>query len=68
MELRRTDFHTAGEPFRIVTGALTAEALVPLAAVVCAERTVAPGRPRLLESVGMAWEDAIVAAAVVGLG
>jgi ornithine cyclodeaminase/alanine dehydrogenase-like protein (mu-crystallin family) len=29
--------------------------------------TVGPDRPRLFKSTGMAWEDAVVAAAVAGL-
>ncbi|MFD2473082.1 ornithine cyclodeaminase family protein [Amycolatopsis silviterrae] len=43
------------------SGALVAEDLVPLAAL-AAGRTV-PSGPRLFKSVGMAWEDLVVAAA-----
>ncbi|MCW2984996.1 MAG: Ornithine cyclodeaminase, partial [Conexibacter sp.] len=49
----------------IEEGALTADRLVPLAALVRGAAAVDPGRPRLFKSTGMAWEDAVVAAAVV---
>lgn len=50
----------------IAEGALVAGDLVPLAALVRgAGAGVDHGRPRLFKSTGMAWEDAVVAAAVV---
>ena len=48
----------------IDAGALTADDLVPLAALVRGEARAEPGRPRLFKSTGMAWEDLVVAAAV----
>ena len=48
----------------IDAGALDADPLVPLAALVRGEAAPAPGRPRLFKSTGMAWEDLVVAAAV----
>jgi len=39
------------------SGALRADALVPLAAIVRGEMTPPPDRPRLFKSTGMAWED-----------
>jgi len=38
---------------------------VTLADLVRGQATPAPGRPRLFKSTGMAWEDAVVAAALV---
>ncbi|MEA2321040.1 MAG: Ornithine cyclodeaminase/mu-crystallin family, partial [Solirubrobacteraceae bacterium] len=43
---------------------LEPDALVPLDALVRGEAPPAPGRPRLFKSTGMAWEDAVGAAAV----
>jgi ornithine cyclodeaminase/alanine dehydrogenase-like protein (mu-crystallin family) len=51
----------------IAAGALSAGALVPLADVVCGTATIDCDRPRLFKSTGMAWEDAVVAAALTGL-
>ena len=48
----------------IADGALGADDLVALATVVRGA-AVDRGRPRLFKSTGMAWEDAVVAAAVV---
>jgi ornithine cyclodeaminase len=52
----------------IASGALTEHDLVTLAELVRGETAPAPDRPRLFKSTGMAWEDAVVAAAVAGLG
>ncbi len=49
----------------VAAGALAEDDLVPLAALVRGEAAPAPGRPRLFKSTGMAWEDAVVAAALV---
>jgi ornithine cyclodeaminase len=45
-------------------GALTAADLWPLAALVTSSPPPADDRPRVFKSVGMAWEDLVVAAAV----
>lgn len=50
------------------SGALAADALVPLAAVVRGDRSPAPGAPRLFKSTGMAWEDAVTVDAVLRHG
>jgi ornithine cyclodeaminase/alanine dehydrogenase-like protein (mu-crystallin family) len=52
----------------IRSGALAADALVPLAAVVRGDRSPAPGAPRLFKSTGMAWEDAVTVDAVLRRG
>ena len=49
-------------------GALRADELVTLAAIVRGESAPAPGRPRLFKSTGMAWEDAVVAGALLAAG
>ena len=49
----------------IAAGALRAEDLVSLADVVRGTAAPAAERPRLFKSTGMAWEDAVVAAAAV---
>ena len=46
-------------------GALRADELVPLAAVVRGESAPAPDRPRLFKSTGMAWEDAVTVDALL---
>ena len=46
-------------------GALRADELMPLAAVVRGESVPAPGRPRLFKSTGMAWEDAVTVDALL---
>jgi ornithine cyclodeaminase/alanine dehydrogenase-like protein (mu-crystallin family) len=64
VESRATALREAGD---VILAGLGAEALVELGAVVRGETTAAidPGRPRLFKSTGMAWEDAVVASAVV---
>jgi ornithine cyclodeaminase/alanine dehydrogenase-like protein (mu-crystallin family) len=65
IESRGSALREAGDVIQAVeAGALDAEALVPLAALVRGEARPAPGRPRLFKSTGMAWEDLVVAAAV----
>lgn len=49
----------------IRAGALRADELVPLAAVVRGEAAPAPERPRLFKSTGMAWEDAVTVDALL---
>ncbi|MBB4684269.1 ornithine cyclodeaminase family protein [Amycolatopsis jiangsuensis] len=53
----------AGDVVQAVrSGALAEEDLVPLADLVCGRAVPGPG-PRLFKSVGMSWEDLVVAAA-----
>ena len=55
----------AGDVIQAVdSGALSPESLVTLPALVRGEATPAPDRPRVFKSTGMAWEDAVVAAAL----
>lgn len=49
----------------IEEGPLRADALVPLAALVRGEAFPVEGRPRVFKSVGMGWEDAALAAALL---
>ncbi len=49
----------------IAAATTTADALVPLAALVRGEALPPEGSPRVFKSVGMAWEDAALAAALV---
>jgi ornithine cyclodeaminase len=49
----------------VAAGALRPEALVGLAALVRGEAFPPEGRPRVFKSVGMAWEDAALAAAIL---
>jgi len=65
VESRGSALREAGDVIAAIdAGALDADALVPLAALVRGEAAPAPGRPRLFKSTGMAWEDLVVAAAV----
>jgi ornithine cyclodeaminase/alanine dehydrogenase-like protein (mu-crystallin family) len=66
VESRASALREAGDVIgAIAAGALREDALVTLADVVCG-RVVVPGdRPRLFKSTGMAWEDAVVASALV---
>jgi ornithine cyclodeaminase len=60
-----TALRETGDVIRAVAdGALRLEALVGLAEVVTGRSEVPDGRPRVFTSVGMAWEDLAVAAAV----
>ncbi|MDX6726016.1 MAG: hypothetical protein QOK49_821 [Baekduia sp.] len=69
VESRSSALREAGDVVgAIAAGALSAEALVPLAEVVRGTATIDRARPRLFKSTGMAWEDAVVAAALTGLG
>lgn len=49
----------------VAAGALRPDTLVPLAALVRGEAFPPEGRPRVFKSVGMGWEDAALAAAIV---
>lgn len=56
----------AGDVIAAIAAATTnPDALVPLAALVRGEAFPPEGVPRIFKSVGMAWEDAVLAAAVV---
>jgi ornithine cyclodeaminase len=69
VESRASALREAGDVIQAIeAGALTADALVPLAALVRGDARPAPGRPRLFKSTGMAWEDLVVAAAVHARG
>jgi ornithine cyclodeaminase/alanine dehydrogenase-like protein (mu-crystallin family) len=65
VESRASALREAGDVIAaIASGALDAESLVTLADLVCGRASVAAG-PRLFKSTGMAWEDAVVASALV---
>ncbi len=49
----------------IASGAIAESDLVTLSELVGGRATVADDRPRLFKSTGMAWEDAVVSAALV---
>jgi ornithine cyclodeaminase/alanine dehydrogenase-like protein (mu-crystallin family) len=65
VESRASALREAGDVIRaIAAGAVGEDALVTLADLVCGRASVPPG-PRLFKSTGMAWEDAVVASALV---
>ncbi|MGZ6644547.1 MAG: ornithine cyclodeaminase family protein [Solirubrobacteraceae bacterium] len=65
VESRTSALREAGDVIgAIASGALREDSLVTLADLVCGRASVAPG-PRLFKSTGMAWEDAVVASALV---
>jgi ornithine cyclodeaminase/alanine dehydrogenase-like protein (mu-crystallin family) len=65
VESRASALREAGDVIgAIADGALAAEALVPLAALVRGAAGPTAGRPRLFKSTGMAWEDLVVGATV----
>jgi ornithine cyclodeaminase/alanine dehydrogenase-like protein (mu-crystallin family) len=67
VESRASALREAGDVIgAIASGALREDALVTLADLVRGDATVDPTRPRLFKSTGMAWEDAVVASALVG--
>jgi ornithine cyclodeaminase/alanine dehydrogenase-like protein (mu-crystallin family) len=67
VESRASALREAGEVIdAIESGALAQDSLVTLAELVRDEPTLDASRPRLFKSTGMAWEDAVVAAAVAG--
>lgn len=66
VESRATALREAGDVVMAIDeGALEASELVALADVVGGRAAVDASRPRLFKSTGMAWEDAVVASAVV---
>jgi ornithine cyclodeaminase len=62
VESRASALREAGD---VIAAAIPEGELVTLADVV-RDRRIDGGRPRLFKSTGMAWEDAVVAAALVG--
>jgi ornithine cyclodeaminase/alanine dehydrogenase-like protein (mu-crystallin family) len=69
VESRASALREAGDVVQAIgAGALDADALVTLAALVRGEARPADARPRLFKSTGMAWEDLVVAAAVHARG
>jgi ornithine cyclodeaminase/alanine dehydrogenase-like protein (mu-crystallin family) len=61
VESRASALREAGD---VIAAGLRAEQLVTLAGLVRGEAAPDPDRPRLFKSTGMAWEDAVVAAAL----
>jgi ornithine cyclodeaminase len=67
VESRASALREAGDVIAAIgAGALAADDLVTLADLVSGRVAPAAGRPRLFKSTGMAWEDAVVAGALVG--
>jgi len=65
VESRTSALREAGDVILAIdAGAASADALVTLAALVRGEATPPADRPRFFKSTGMAWEDAVVAAAL----
>jgi ornithine cyclodeaminase len=65
VESRASALREAGDVIQAIeSGALDADALVPLASLVRGDTRPADRGPRLFKSTGMAWEDLVVAAAV----
>ena len=68
VESRASALREAGEVIGAVrSGAMEEAELVTLAELVRDDPTLDPRCPRLFKSTGMAWEDAVVAAALAGL-
>jgi ornithine cyclodeaminase/alanine dehydrogenase-like protein (mu-crystallin family) len=66
VESRVSALREAGDVIgAVAAGAVREDALVTLADVVCERVAVDFDRPRLFKSTGMAWEDAVVASALV---
>ena len=66
VESRVSALREAGDVIgAVAAGALDEDSLVTLADVVCERVAVDFDRPRLFKSTGMAWEDAVVASALV---
>jgi ornithine cyclodeaminase/alanine dehydrogenase-like protein (mu-crystallin family) len=67
VESRASALREAGDVIgAIAAGAVDEDQLVTLSDLVCGRVAVDAGRPRLFKSTGMAWEDAVVASALVG--
>ena len=68
VESRTAALREAGDVIGAIgSGALGRDQLITLAELVRGEPALDPAAPRLFKSTGMAWEDAVVAAAAVGL-
>jgi ornithine cyclodeaminase/alanine dehydrogenase-like protein (mu-crystallin family) len=66
VESRTSALREAGDVIGAITaGAVEEDALVTLADLVCGRVVVDATRPRVFQSTGMAWEDAVVASALV---
>jgi ornithine cyclodeaminase/alanine dehydrogenase-like protein (mu-crystallin family) len=66
VESRTSALREAGDVIgAVAAGALAEDELVTLADLVCGRAVVSDDRPRLFKSTGMAWEDAVVASALV---
>ena len=66
VESRVSALREAGDVIgAIAAGALREDALVTLADLVCGRVASIATGPRLFKSTGMAWEDAVVASALV---
>jgi len=66
VESRGSALREAGDVISaIAAGALTEADLVTLADLVTGRANADPGRPRLFKSTGMAWQDAVVATALL---
>ena len=66
VESRTSALREAGDVIGAIdAGVLREDELVTLADVVCGRVVADPQRPRLFKSTGMAWEDAVVASALV---
>ena len=67
VESRSSALREAGDVILALdSGAIAPDDVVTLAEVVRGEAKPAAGRPRLFKSTGMSWEDAVVAAALLG--
>jgi ornithine cyclodeaminase/alanine dehydrogenase-like protein (mu-crystallin family) len=68
VESRASALREAGDVIAaLAAGAIAEDELVTLADLICGRAVPTAGRPRLFKSTGMAWEDAVVAAALAGL-
>jgi ornithine cyclodeaminase len=66
VESRASALREAGDVIgALASGAVDEDSLVTLADLVCGRVVVSDDRPRLFKSTGMAWEDAVVASALV---
>ena len=69
VESRSSALREAGDVIGAIgSGALAEDELITLAELVRDEPALDPMAPRLFKSTGMAWEDAVVAGALVAAG
>jgi ornithine cyclodeaminase/alanine dehydrogenase-like protein (mu-crystallin family) len=69
VESRTSALREAGDVLAaLAAGTATEDDLVTLADLIAGRAQPDPGRPRLFKSTGMAWEDAVVASALVSCG